>query len=685
MRRLAIIALTLAAASALPAQAWGLYSRARVMSATPVELALSPDGTAGQAMSDPVLSADGRFVAFETRVRNLFTGLDAGLRETANGGVLRREVDGSALEVVAPGPATTTPVPLGLGLAISADGRHVAFSSAVALAPEDADTARDVYVRDMAVPRTAPGAFTLVSPGADDGRDYVLPPGGGAMSTDGRAVLYTDLGAASAPAGLHLRRLATGDAVEISATAAPPTSGYGGAALSGDGSTVAWIDTDPERHVAPGAFLPGEVALGGLAQDFAPRVANADLLWTRVGSGPARRVAASGDSENPACPAGAPLAPDVVGLGAQPPRGPCDGPFSQAGLAGTVTTAAFGSVMLSFTGDRVGYVTRREFRGGPPGADGGQDLFVRDMAAPGGRRATTRELTRFTPPPTAGGDAAPPGVASATLDATGTQAAFTTSERTFSLPVPSLISPTLPPAASSVEDVYTVDLDGNVLERASQAYDGTPIARETGAALASRVGALSAGGQRIAFRSNATNILFGDSNGLDDVFVADRFRDTSGALPQEPYAGASGGMSGRVFPVWRLSVTVSRGGRTLYVDARVPGAGTLTATARTYHRRRSRKRSKSGRVRWVRPVVATSKGRTREAGEQRLRLRLRSTYLPSARRGRGLRVRVTVTFRPSRQAGQPAVTELERLRTSTYRVKKAKKAKQRTTRKGARR
>lgn len=669
VKRVVALGLVVAACAALPADAWGLWSRARIMSATPVELALSPDGTSGQAMGAPVLSADGRYVAFQTRVRNLFTGDDAPLRETANGGVLRRSVDGTDVDVVAPGPSTSTPQPLGLDIAISGDGRYVAFSTAVPLVAADADSARDVYVRDMAVPRTSPGAFEIVSPAENDGRDYILPAGGGAMSTDGQRLLFADLASAGSPGTLWLRLRGPSRTLVISDTTAPQGQDFGSAALSADGSTVAWVDADPRRHVAAGSFLAGESPLGGLISTFSPRVSNADLLWRRVDGGQARRVATSGDSEDPACPPGSALAPQDVGLSAEPPRGPCDGPFSQAGIRDGIDTSGFRGVTLSGSGDRVAWISPREFRGGPAGYDGAPDLFVRDMAAPGGAKATTRELTRFSPPPVVSGTPLP-GVASATLDESGTQVAFTTSQRTFSLPVPSLISPSLPPTQRSVEDVYSVDLSTNLMERVTAAYDGTPIARDTETAVSSRVGSLGFGGRRIAFRSDATNLLFGDSNGIDDVFVADRFRESSGSLPQEPYTGASGGIAARLFPVWRLSVTVSRGGRVLYVDARVPGAGTLRATART----RAKKRGRS-----VPPVLAKASARLRAPGEKRLRLRLRSKYVSSARRSRGLQTRITVTFVPTRPAGGPAVTPLERVRDSTFRIKKSTKTKRKRT------
>ncbi len=664
MRRLALVLLVVLGGTALPSEASALWSRARIMSATPAELALTPDGSTAQAMSPPTISADGRYVVFTTRVRNLFVGDAEALRETARGGILRREVDGTALDVVAPGPPLSQAGTLSLGeqAAVSADGRFVAFTTTVALVAADDDgTASDVYVRDMSIPRTAPGAYDLVSEGGDPGARFGLPVGHGrsAMSADGRHVLYADVTSMSLTAPLVLLDRVTRARTAITGTAAP--SAHGGAALSADGRTVAWVDGDPRARIGPDAYLAGELPLGGMPER-GPGLptSNADLLWMRVAEGRPRRVTGSGDGENPACPAGGILPPDPPPTGPQPPRGPCDGPFAQGTLNEDDTLPGFESIHLSADGRKVAWVSPRPWRGGPPDVLGAKDLFLRDMELPGGRRATTRELTRFT--------GLTDGVLAATLDATGTAAALTTSTRSWPLPVPTFIGASLPPTRAQFADVYAMDLTAGIVERVTSGYDGTP------ASAASEAVDITPGGTRAALRSAASNLIFGDANGIDDTFVADRFQESSGSLPQQPFTGASGGVAGRVFPVWRLSVTVSRGGRVLYVDARVPGAGTIRATARSRTKQRGRR---------TQPVVAATTGRARDAGTVRLRLKLRTTYLSAGRRAAGLPVRITVRFTPRRPAGQRSVTTLERVRVSTFRVPKAKKAKQNRAKKRA--
>ena len=93
----------------------------------------------------PSISADGRYVAFESGAANLVRGdrngkLDAFVRDRRRGTTVRASV--SSREH---GASDSSFEP-----ALSADGRHVAFTSrARDLAPHDDDRATDIYVRDL--------------------------------------------------------------------------------------------------------------------------------------------------------------------------------------------------------------------------------------------------------------------------------------------------------------------------------------------------------------------------------------------------------------------------------------------------------------------------------------------------------------------------------------------------------
>jgi len=113
---------------------------------TTVLASARPDGAAGNGASTRAsLSADGRLVAFQSAADDLDDGdlngrADAFVRDLQTGTTIRVSVD--ALGAEAPGEATS-PV-------LAADGSAVAFASdAPTLVPDDANGVRDVFVRRL--------------------------------------------------------------------------------------------------------------------------------------------------------------------------------------------------------------------------------------------------------------------------------------------------------------------------------------------------------------------------------------------------------------------------------------------------------------------------------------------------------------------------------------------------------
>src|SRR6185437_844052 len=206
---------------------------------------------------------------------------------------------------------------------ISADGRYVAFSTAQPLVAADGNENLDVYVRDMSLAAGAPGAFDLVSArdGGDEPAHYGTPafplpgsePGadvsrGVSISADGGKVVFrteapSDLpagGSVDVPAGQLFVRDRVADTTTLvtaqrdsgsGAMTAAPAGGAVGAALSGDGSTVAWTG---RNAAAQTRFLGGEN----------PDPEFLYYLWRRIGDGaaaPTRRITGSADPDDPAC------------------------------------------------------------------------------------------------------------------------------------------------------------------------------------------------------------------------------------------------------------------------------------------------------------------------------------------------------------------------------------------------
>ena len=139
-------------------------------------VSLATDGTQGDNFSsDPSVSDDGRYVAFESYADNLvpddtpFTG-DVFLRDRETGTTTR----------LSQAPDGTAGDGLSTGASVSADGTHVAFASwSTNLVEGDTNGVADIFVYDV-----ASGTLARVS----DGDGYSEAP---ALSGDGRYVAFT--------------------------------------------------------------------------------------------------------------------------------------------------------------------------------------------------------------------------------------------------------------------------------------------------------------------------------------------------------------------------------------------------------------------------------------------------------------------------------------------------------------
>ncbi len=262
------------------------------------------------------------------------------------------------------------------------------------MVPADTNDNVDVYVRDMALPIGAPGAFDLVS--ARDGGDvpasygppaFPFPgsePGaevsrGVAISADGSRVAFrteapSDLpasGSVDVPAGQIFVRDRVANTTTLvtakrdpgtGAMTAEPAGGALGAALSADGTTVAWTGGNAAAQTR---FLGGENSASIFLY----------YLWRRVADGPGaptRRITGLADPDDPACPPGAVTSFD------QTSTGPCYGPLTdqESNRAGIV------SQLPALSGD--GYTVAFLTGAGPrplPFTGSGLDLFVTDMTA----------------------------------------------------------------------------------------------------------------------------------------------------------------------------------------------------------------------------------------------------------------------------------------------------------------
>ena len=673
------------------------------------------DEQANGATSDAVISADGRYVVFQTKATNFFEddGETQSEREAAEppgtvreGGIFRYDRENGQLALVASGnllvsegsEAGKVLVRGAANPSVSAEGRYIAFASAQKLVPQDTNDNVDVYRRDMEKTPGEAGAYALVSAQNDSEEPPVYeasadPVAGGdpgtqlwpntAISANGRYVLFRSVEVKSSlPGGsvtsTEKNQLFVRDLQEKTTTlvtrkkkgepeeGAPAGGAEGPATLSADGSTVAWVGRDaPEQTV----FLGGEE---GSTLPY--------YLWRRwqEPSASTRRVTGIADPEDPGCPLGS-----SINSGDPTAIGPCYGPltFPEASLAG-ISSQAPG---LSADGYTVAFLAGSELRPADTKPDA-LDVFLTSMQPGVTRKTGTRELTLAANG--AQGDANA-SINSLALSADGSHIAFVTQRNAFVLSEP---APTGSFSATGEQsELDLIDLTTNTLERAVIGLEGS---EPNGSTLANPT--LTSEGSTLAFVSSASNLIFGDANGFADAFTATlQTPGGTGVLPGGVNAG-SGGFSLTALSSPELGVAVRRakgGGVTLLVET--PGAGKLTAKAlgsipkaasaktaeharasgvvvRASKMKKSTKQKASAKKKSPAPVLLASASATaRSEGTTTLTLQLSSKYVKDLQRAGKLNADITIDFAPADAAESTLTDEVSAMFVTTSPAKKS--------------
>jgi Tol biopolymer transport system component len=171
-------------------------------------------GIADQGAHQPDLSADGRHVAFTSSATNLVAG------DTSDQDVFVRDLGAARTELVSVGPAGEQPESPASQPSLSADGRHVAFIAAADLVPGPAPEPSAfvdgvVYVRDRVARTTRAVSYGIPV----DPRALVIDAAYPALSGDGRVVVFAVIGwwGPDPIPNVWLRDLRTGAAELISA------------------------------------------------------------------------------------------------------------------------------------------------------------------------------------------------------------------------------------------------------------------------------------------------------------------------------------------------------------------------------------------------------------------------------------------------------------------------------------
>lgn len=686
--------LVVCASLALPSRANAIYGPAAGgAGADIVSVDNASDEQGNAATIDADISADGRYVVFQTRATNLFED-DGGvlgphgfetdaeppgtLRE---GGIFRYDRTTGAIQLVADGSEFHTEGPEKGTLifrgaqnpSVDTDGRYVAFSTAQQLVPQDTNDNVDVYVRDMDVPlapgRKDAGAYTLASarnagdepatyaprepplPGANPGAE-VWP--NTSISADGRYVIFRttelksnlpDHSAVDTEPGqlfvrdlqAHTTTLLSRDSTTATYASGDPAGGATGpASISADGSTVAWVATNAESQTR---FLPGE----------SPVSSQPYYLWRRWQEPGAltRRITGIADPDDPACSQTEEVTQSPTATG------PCYGPLSSqesdlASIAGTAPA-------LSADGYTVAFLAGAALRPNITKSSG-LDVFLTSMRPGATRKASTRELTLGVK---SGNPGSTPSIESLALSADGSTIAFTSSRDSFVLPEPAPIGAFRP--LPTANDLYVIHLAEDTLERAVVDYEGTD---PNGSISVNPT--LVENGSTIAFTSSASNLIFGDANVASDAFTA-TLEAPAGTAPPSPEFNATQSpfsLSTTAAPELGLHLRQAKDG-SLTVLVETPGPGRLTAQALATIATRAAGKTKKRKV-----VLAHASIATRSEGTATLVLHVAPQYAADLERAGKLRAQVVVSFKPP-----PPAEALSTEANTTFTTVAGKKAK----------
>ena len=664
-RLLTLVVVAAAGATALSQTAAEAYygMGAQIVSASFARLEQGDDST-----TYATISGNGRYVAIQTRARNLFDDSDGDPSGSYRvGGIFRFDMETKALERVADGDlrGDVDGALITRGAqnpSISVDGSTIAFSTAAQLVPADTNDSIDVYIRNMNIAPSAPGAYELISArdGSDQPASYaprVTPmpgrnPGtdvsrGIAISGDGSRVIFrtadvfTDL---PSSAGLdtpeyqlfvrdraaHSTTLVT----RLSSGGGPAGGAIGPAGISSDGSTVAWTG---QNGPAQTRLLLGESLDTSLSY----------YLWQRIDDGPTaptRRITGLADPDDPACD------PSLALITGPLVTGSCYGPLTdtEQGRSDILNLAP----ALSGDGKRVAFITAAGLR--PTAVTGSlADLFVTDMSVGVSRKVGTLELTREGDPNDQGTSSPIDGLS---MSSGGRWLAVATARTTYLLPALRFIGARRSVVGS--RDLYVVDLDGLTVQRAALGRTGTDLNGDVASSVS-----ISANGDRLAFTSTATNLIAGDANDRSDAFVVTRQAEPSESIVVPPPDPGPSEVPDITPPPTRLSVRATgRSDGTVVLAVAVPSSGGLAAVAR-----RSTVKVVAGRKRTSIVTVASATAKPRRAG--RLTLTLRPASQSSKRllrSGKAISAKAVVSFISSQGK------RLSRTVTVVFRVKAAK-------------
>jgi WD40-like Beta Propeller Repeat len=682
----------------------------------------SPTLQADYAYS-PAISADGKYVAFVGSVASI------------KGVYVKDLSDNKQLELVALGNASAPSISED-GRYVSFTTSDDPLTGA-----PTADECSQVYVRDMTVAMNGGSASPFMLASARNGTDEPLAyagtgkpgcPGHGsaaadrvALSVEGEKVkvAFTVIGRSDLTEGqpgtpetppdqIAVRDLTTKTTTLVSATLASQQSGVpqaiplggaiagnGGAiagnetplqedpsdnpisastaAISADGSTVAWMGIDIPEQAPVGPPGPGgEDKYGYVGASEVEYYA--EPLWRRIADGPTaptRRILGEDAPSDPGFAGPLNLSWDPLDLQSLKLVSIYGSYIVPAGFERTgryqdaAKEPSFSSItpQLSANGYKVALLSTAPTDGAEPiyprsaPSTVPSNVFLVNMTPGLSRAEAIRPITAWGATDFGSDLAATAPIGDLTISSDGTRLAFTTIRTLFPLAPPELVTPQV--TTTSFPQLYEADMRSDTLALVSEGYDGEPAAGSV------YTPSFDGGGNTLTFASSAPNLVYGASNpGHSDVFAVSAIVPPLAVGPQSvtplPLAALPA-------PSWRLSATVRHGPHdSLLLDVVVPGAGSLSAIAsaatnlaatapggQAGHRGGSKARNLGGRARGssTMPRIASARRATAQAGLVELRLNLFDNRLKAlARRRGGLYAKIAIGFLA---AGRPRLRE----------------------------
>ena len=471
------------------------------------------------------LSTNGQYALFESGASDLVTGDTNSAPD-----VFRRDLLAGTTVLVSAGTNGVAGNGASRGAVMTPDGRYVAFASEASnLVPGDTNGIADVFVRDQQAATTA-----LVSVGANSSLD---PNVGGSESPvitpDGRYVAFysgaTNLVAGVTNSGdIYVRDLVAGTTTWASVyarTAVQAASGAANAiscsqALSDDGQWVAY-------QANPASVWPltnGVVLRYNLASSLTD-VIHTNAVFRNGAPEDLRSLAMTPDGR---------LVAFLANTNGTPPYRYDNCVLVWDGQTGTTSLASGDSNNSVPTNSRCAW---------PAIAPGGQFVVflssATNLVANGpldGYHVYVRDLQAGT---TILVDANPNGVGSINGPATVPQMTPDGRFVTFESPDAGLVADD----RNHGSDVFVRDVVAGTTELISARDPALPALTPNGSSRPSAL-SLSANGRYLAFASEADNLVVGDTNGCRDVFVRDLLLGTNVLVSVATNGGLADGVSG---------------------------------------------------------------------------------------------------------------------------------------------